>query len=77
MILLNQLCTGGLFFHFVIACTPLAYEDCWELTLISVNSGIYYSCLVSKTGKLFCSILYFHILTGNTYSVTNTESSYD
>lgn len=64
--LLNQLCIADLFFHFVSACTPLAHEDCWELILISVNPGMYYSCLVSKTGKLFCSILYFHILTGNT-----------
>lgn len=76
MRLLNQLCTGDLFFHFISARTPPAHRDCWELTLISVNPGMHYSCLVSKTGKLFCSILYFHILTGNTYSVTNTASSY-
>lgn len=72
----NQLLAGDLFFHFVSACTSLTHRDCWELTLISVNPGIYYSCLVSKTEKLFCSILYFHILTGNTYSVTNTAASY-
>lgn len=39
--LFNQLCTGDLFFHFVSACIPLTHRDCWDLTLISVNPGIY------------------------------------
>lgn len=56
--LLNQLCSVDLFFHCVSTCTPITLKDSWKLTLISVNPGKFYSCLVSKTGKLHCSILY-------------------